>query len=209
MTLQNRVDPWGNLQRHPSKSATLMGNRGILHDEDKKILKLWGHSNWVSCVTNYKNIKRAVFSANNYSELFFLDEVTAFAAGHRPCGGCQNQRYKQFKKAWLSANHADQLLPIKTLDKIIHSDRLNTDNKKKTFQAKISDLPIGTMFEYEGKAIAIFKGNHYLVWSFDGYKNMIQLSPDLLVKVLTPYSFVQAFHHGFIAEFHYSATNTL
>ena len=74
MTLQNRVDPWGNLQRHPSKSATLMGNRGILHDEDKKILKLWGHSNWVSCVTNYKNIKRAVFSANNYSELFFLDE---------------------------------------------------------------------------------------------------------------------------------------
>ena len=206
MTLQNRVDPWGKLNAHPSKSATLMGNRGgKLHNADKQIIKQFSTQSWINCLTTFGNVKREVFG-QSYSELFFLDEATALAAGHRPCGECQNQRYKQFKNAWIHANNTGISLPVKEMDKKIHHDRLTADKNKKTFQAKISDLPMGTFFEHDSKAIVIFKDNHYLVWSFDGYQQEVELPNDLIVNVLTPESFVKAFDEGFIPRFHHSAS---
>ena len=115
-------------------------------------------------------------------------------------------RYKQFKNAWIHANNTGISLPVKEMDKKFHHDRLTADKNKKTFQAKISDLPIGTFFEHDSKAIVVFTDNHYLVWSFDGYQQEVELPNDLIVNVLTPESFVKAFDEGFIPRFHHSAS---
>ncbi len=95
--LQNRVDPWGYL-RATSARGSLMGNRGILHNQEKRIVRPWAHKAWIACLLSYGSVRRAVFAPGNYSELFFLDEATALSAGHRPCGQCQRERYRLFKE---------------------------------------------------------------------------------------------------------------
>mgnify|MGYP007039741725 CR=1 FL=1 len=92
------------------------------------------------------------------------------------------------------------------MDKKIHQDRLTADKDKKTFQAKISDLPIGTFFEHDSKAIVVFTDNYYLVWSFDGYQQEVELPNDLVVDVLTAESFVKAFDEAFIPRVHHSVS---
>ena len=95
MPLQNRVTPSGQLQAVSARGAWL-GNRGILHDENKQIVAPWRHKAWVTCKLDFPGRHRAIFSPNNNSELFFLDEATAFSAGHRPCAECRKDRYNEF-----------------------------------------------------------------------------------------------------------------
>jgi hypothetical protein len=85
IALQNRVTPRGDLEAVPARGAWL-GNRGILHNDQQEIVAPWRHKAWVTCKLEFKGRKRVVFSPGTYSELFFLDEATAFSAGHRPCG---------------------------------------------------------------------------------------------------------------------------
>ena len=80
MTLQNRIDPWSKLNKNPVKTATLMGNRGVLHNKDQQIVRPWKLKAWISCVLSFKGNTRKIFSEGRYSELFFLDEVTSFSA---------------------------------------------------------------------------------------------------------------------------------
>ncbi|MDE1332855.1 hypothetical protein L9W91_12165 [Vibrio aestuarianus] len=87
MSLQNRVSPCGELLTDDARGSWL-GNRGILHNEKKEIIRSWKHKNWVLCELSYKDRRREVFSRNSYSELFFLDEATGLAAGH--CNGTVN-----------------------------------------------------------------------------------------------------------------------
>ena len=96
---QNRVDPWGAFHA-VSNRGTLMGNRGILHNAEQVIVSRWKSKRWLTCALHFKVIRRQVFSPGNYSELFFLDEATAFAAGHRPCNDCRRDRLKDFREAW-------------------------------------------------------------------------------------------------------------
>ena len=95
MPLQNRVSPSGELLADNARGSWL-GNRGILHNEKKEIIRPWKQKNWVLCELNFKERKREVFSQNSYSELFFLDEATALSAGHRPCASCRRQRVDEF-----------------------------------------------------------------------------------------------------------------
>lgn len=206
MTLQNRVNPWGKLHQHPSKKAMLMGNRGgRLHNSNKQIIKQWATQSWIHCLTTFGNIKREVFG-DSYSELFFLDEATALSAGHRPCGECQRKRYQEFKKIWLNINNAGISISAKEMDKRIHQDRINAEKMQHTFQANLSELPIGTFFEYASEAIVVYKENCYLIWSFDGYQKKIELPQNLIVTVLTPQTFVKMFDHGYVPNFHSSAS---
>ncbi|MBT4289856.1 MAG: hypothetical protein HOD92_21225 [Deltaproteobacteria bacterium] len=87
MPLQNRVDPWGRILTSPYR-GTLLGNRGILHNENRQVVKNHQHQNWVTCLLEFKERKRELMSPHHYTELFFLDEATALSAGHRPCGEC-------------------------------------------------------------------------------------------------------------------------
>lgn len=198
--LQNRVNPWGVLCAVGNR-GTLMGNRGILHDKDKRIIRSWAHQGWVICQTSFKGIQRPKpFSTlNSYSELFFLDEATAFAAGHRPCCDCNKERYKLFKKAWTDANCLQEprsFLTMKEIDRTIHSERAARGGGKVTFEALLDSLPIGTMFELNERAFLVTERG-CLPWSFSGYGEPEYIERDTYVKVLTPRSVVSAFKVGF------------
>lgn len=97
MPLQNRVTPFGEIIAHPARGE-LMGNRGILHDASQRLSpSRWRHRHWVTCLTRFKEWQRRVMQPHAYTELFFLDEATALAAGHRPCALCRRERYRSFQ----------------------------------------------------------------------------------------------------------------
>jgi hypothetical protein len=185
-----------------------MGNRGILHNDANEIIKPWAHKAWVVCLTSFKNIKRPKpFSKGNYSELFFLDEATALAAGHRPCAYCQRERHQLFKELWCRANIAEGshlTVNMPEIDKTLHSERAIRGGCKKTYDAVLSSLPFGAMFEHDGNAFLVAsRGN--LPWSFDGYGSPIHIDDTATVRVLTPPSIIRTFEIGFLPDLHPSA----
>jgi hypothetical protein len=205
--LQNRVDPRGALHA-VADHGTLMGNRGILHDANNQIVKQWQHKSWVTCVLQFNGIKRTPFTPNNYSELFFLDEATSLAAGHRPCGYCQRPRYQLFKDAWFKSNTSNEesaLRSIGALDKAMHAERALPGGGKKTYASVLADLPLGTMFESDGVIFLNWSAGH-LPWSFKGYASPVKLPAATSVQVLTPLPVVRMFECGFTPMVHPTAT---
>lgn len=204
--LQNRVDPRGALHA-VAEHGTLMGNRGILHDATDKIVKQWQHNSWVTCDLNFPGPKRKLFSPNNYSELFFLDEVTSLSAGHRPCGFCQKPRFKLFKNIWFKANASAVIGPfsgIGVIDKALHAERAVRGGGKVSYFATLADLPSGVMFEIDGVIYLNWSSGH-LPWSFKGYDLPVSIASSSSVKVLTPVSVVRMFANGFTPEVHSTA----
>lgn len=206
MTLQNRVDPWGALQAVSARGA-LMGNRGVIHNDHKQIIAQWRHPHWVTCKLNFKNVQREVFSPNQYSELFFLDEATALSAGHRPCGECRRERFNEFKMSWCKANldgALHKVVPIGQIDKQLHMERAARGGKKVTHQCAFETLPDGTFLEIGGKAILLWQKCFYQ-WSPYGYeRSSILLASSEVVTVLTPVSIVKMFQMGFTPQVHES-----
>ncbi|MCA0327328.1 MAG: hypothetical protein LCH89_17260 [Proteobacteria bacterium] len=202
--LENRVNPWGQLCAVADRGS-LMGNRGILHGSSNEILRQWAHKSWVTCLLSYKGIKRPKpFSPGNYSELFFLDEATAFAAGHRPCTFCQRERSMSFKKAWLSANvpiEQQSNFRLSSLDAQLHQERVANGGSKNTYEAHVSELPNGTIFQHSGHAYLIADGA-CRQWSFQGYAVSQSPPSSAMVSVLTPRSVVAAFLQGFQPKVH-------
>lgn len=206
MPLQNRVDPAGQLHAVP-QYGTRMGNRGILHDAAKNIKRQWAHKAWVACLTDFGGTQRAVFSEGNYSELFFLDDVSALAAGHRPCKSCQRELHIAFKAAWLAANRdpADTaFVPIGAIDSQLHAERAIAGGTKRVFEAALGTLPNGAMFRH-GDAILLAWANGLLRWSFDGYQPAPALPADTSVSVLTPPSIIAMLVQGYRPRVHPSA----
>ena len=104
MPRQNRVNPFGELISTSAKGL-FMGNRGVLHDNQRRLTdKRWTHQHWIICLTEFKDRKRPLMSPGCYTELFFIDESTALAAGHRPCAECRRKAYNHFKQAWIKGN---------------------------------------------------------------------------------------------------------
>lgn len=183
-----------------------MGNRGVLHNAEQKVVKQWAHERWLTCLLQFEGIQRAKpFSTlNNYSELFFLDEATAFSAGHRPCHFCQRKRSAAFKAAWTAANvPAETFVPMPTIDTALHKERAHRDGTKVSFKAPVGELPLGSMFAVEGAAFLVADRGH-LPWSFNGYGAPTVFAPELIAEVLTPRSIVNAFRHGFAPHVHAS-----
>lgn len=204
--LQNRVDPWGRLCRVEAR-GTLMGNRGILHNERQEIVRQSARTAWVTCELAYQGWRRPKpFSTlNNYSELFFLDEATAFAAGHRPCTTCRRERSTAFKTAWRAANAPDSsAVSLADIDKVLKAERTDSKGKKITHEARVGDLPAGTMVAVDGVAHVVTQRG-LLPWSFSGYGVLQRFRPESMVEVITPRSVVGAFRHGFEPELHPSA----
>lgn len=207
MPLQNRVDPWGRFHAVNAHGA-LMGNRGVLHNEQKQIVAPWRGKAWLTCKIEFQGIRRKQFGSGTYSELFFMDEATAFAAGHRPCADCRRDRFNEFKAAWVASNR--DLLPtarptMAQIDNVIHSERASKDGDKITFETPLKDLPQGVMVEVSGVALLVWRGA-LLPWSFDGYASSNDaLPPSSIVRVLTPGPVVQVFASGFTPDVHPSA----
>lgn len=205
MPLQNRVDPYGHLIA-VSARGSFLGNRGILHDENKEIVSQYKHKAWVTCALSFKGIKREIFGPNRYSELFFLDEATAFSAGHRPCAHCRKARYNEFKAAWIAANAdaSDSKVSVQQIDDVLHKERVTKGAKKVTYTAHLADLPNGTFVEFDDKPHLLWDKALYQ-WSPEGYKKSdVAVLAIGSVTVLTPRSVVNIYNHGFLPELHMS-----
>ena len=199
--LQNRVDPEGTLIRTSARGAW-MGNRGLLHDHHQKVLRAFKLKAWITCVLEFKGRKRTVMTPNRYTELFFLDEVTAFSAGHRPCFECRRQEADRFKSLWLRSNSEygfNEHTPIGEIDNILHRERIDSKGSKVTYEENIRDLPDGSFIRWQGKPALVARGMLH-PWSPFGYLAAIALPASGMVTVLTPASIVATFHAGYIPQ---------
>jgi len=204
MPLENRVTPCGIIERNTAK-GTLMGNRGVLHTANKELKRQFKTKAWITCVLEFKARKRELMSPGLYTELFFLDEVTAFSAGHRPCAECRRPRYNEFRDAWILANNQerDSVIRAPQMDNVLHTERIDGDQKV-TWPHSLAGLPHGTMFQAGNKTYALCDGE-VLEWNFEGYSAAIKEDLPETVDVLTPRSVVNIFMTGFRPEFHSSA----
>lgn len=200
MPLQNRVGPWGRLHAVPAR-GTLTGNRGIIHDAQKRIVAQYRSKAWITCALEYKGRRRVPMGGRSWTELFFLDEATAFAAGHRPCAYCRRERFNEFKAAWIAANpgRVSKNPKIQEIDAVLHEERLNPDGSKRTWEAELGSLPDGVMVEIERKAWLV-KGKYLREWQFRGYSTRREKSDHQRIIVLTARSVVAAIRDGFSAN---------
>ena len=200
MPLQNRVNPRGEIEINSARGH-LMGNRGVLHNSKKALVKPFKNKAWITCLLEFKGRSRQLMSPNQYTELFFYDEVTAFAAGHRPCAECRRARYNEFKEAWslcYSSSPAAKI-SVKDIDEILHSERIENENKL-TWKSPLQTLPHGTMFQLGSDFYAVYE-NGILKWSYEGYQPVCSEKLPDEVDVLTPESIVLLFAKGFKPEF--------
>ncbi len=196
--LQNRVDPWGNIIRTPARGAWI-GNRGVLHNEQQQILRPFRLKAWITCVLEFKGRSRPIMAPNRWTELFFLDEATAFSAGHRPCFECRREDAVRFKRHWISGNPSygfDQRTSINEIDKIIHAERISSSGEKVTYEAFLAALPMGSFVAHEGKPHQVRDGL-LVPWSPLGYGPGIAVPKNAKAVVLTPASIVNAFRSGY------------
>ena len=137
MTLQNRVTPFGEIVAVTAR-GTLMGNRGCLHDAERRIIKTSARVAWVTCRLEWKDIRRTIMAPGKYTELFFLDEATALAAGHRPCGDCRAERLDEFKRAWAAGVEGRPGVAALALniDPVMKLDRAERRGAQRRFTAR-------------------------------------------------------------------------
>jgi hypothetical protein len=212
MPLQNRVDPFGQLHANPSRGL-FMGNRGgRLHDPLTKRLfaRRWTNKSWIICACAFKDRRRAVWGTQqngrpSYTELFFLDEVTALAAGHRPCFECRRQAAKAYALAF--AETTGGVTPrVREIDEPLHAQRLAAGAKPRLLtHGEVDDLPDGAMVA-DGAQVYATRSGMALPWSFDGYgaaAAFSQLTGDL--TLITPASTVVALCKGYRPVWHPSA----
>lgn len=205
--LQNRVNPYSDIEASSSR-GTMMGNRRVLHNSDKVIVRKWSGHRWLYCLLECDGIKRELMSPRFYTELFFLDEATALSAGHRPCSSCLPKKVKDFRTKWLAANSCNYELPnsdLVSIDNIIHSERIDQNDCQVNYLAKAIEQPDGVFIEMDGKPYLKWK-NRLLEWSHAGYISGQDIANDLDVKVLTPKSLVRCIDGGFTPDVHDTAS---
>ncbi len=201
MTLQNRVLPTGEIAATPER-GTLMGNRGVLHNADRQLGKArWRHPHWVTCVLDFKDRRRKLMQPGAYTELFFLDEPTALAAGHRPCGECRRAAFRRFVSLFHAANGTATLDEI---DRLMHRDRVTRRRAQVRHTAPLERLPDGA-FILQNDAPHLVWGGHILRYSPGGYTAALARSTGP-ATVITPASTVATLAAGYRPVPHPSAT---
>lgn len=196
--LQNRVNPYGDLITTPARGSWT-GTRGTIHNYQQEIVRPFKHKAWITCLLEFKGRKRTVMSPNKYTELFFLDEATAFAAGHRPCCECRRADFNRFKTAWLTGNpeyNFTAKTAITQIDDVLQNERIDKHHEKTVFYENFENIPAGCFVVYNDEPHLVYNCAFYL-WTPFGYgKEIIPRKAELL-KVLTPRSIVNAFIAGY------------
>ncbi len=209
MPHQNRVTPFNELIATAGRGS-LMGNRGILHDGQGRIIRLFAHRVWITCLLDFRGRYRRVMTPGRYTHLFFLDEATALAAGHRPCGECRRADYVRFKGAWATVRKLNAE-PLKAggIDSVLHPERVAGRGKhriKPTFTAKFGSIPDGAMFHRgQGDRMALlkWKGRTW-IWSAEGYQEGPMVGQAQSCEVLTPKTVVDVIRAGYLPSVHRS-----
>lgn len=204
MPLQNRVTPFGEIVAVAARGE-LLGNRGVLHDEARQVVRRWQSRRWIACETAFKDRRRPVMSPGLYTELFFLDEATSLAAGHRPCAECRRADYERFRDAWVLAVGGARPA-AGTMDERLRADRLTADGRQRRHAANIDALPDGTFVALADQAADAFlvRGPLAHRWSPNGYSDAIERTPTMRVAVLTPRCTVQTLAAGYVPRWHES-----
>jgi hypothetical protein len=184
MPLQNRVTPLGELIADPAR-GTVYGNRGCLHDEHGTIVRRFQAKRWIACRLEFKGRRRVEkLQPGRYTELFFLDEATALAAGHRPCAECRRQDYNRFL-------HLVDETRAGAIDERLHAERLGPYQS-----APLDDLPDGT-FVLRGGEPWLVRGDRLLRWTPGGYTARVARPRNERATVVTPPSLVGVLRAGF------------
>jgi hypothetical protein len=206
MALTNRVTPDGHIIATRAR-GTLMGNRGgMMHRLDKTLgPRQWVGKAWITCRLSFKGRWREVMGPNSYTELFFLDEATSFAAGHRPCYECRRQDAISFAELWAEAHgQGGGRAKAGDIDTVLHGERLTRGSQKATFEAEVGNLPTGAFVRWTNGAYLVIGGRLFR-WSPEGYTAALEVAPELVVDVLTPRSTLAVFQAGYDADVHESA----
>jgi hypothetical protein len=203
MPLQNRVTPFGELMATPARGL-LFGNRGGRFHTDAKTLtaRRWASRQWICCVLDFKGRRRDVWG-RFYTELFFLDEPTALAAGHRPCFECRRKDAEAFAEAWRKAHRLPMRPYADEMDDVLHGERLQ-GRAKRLHRRKIDTLPDGAFVALEGEACAI-RGDALLRWTPQGYDVRKPRPRGVTIDVLTPPAILTVLSEGYKPHWHPSA----
>ncbi len=180
MPWRNRVNPFGEVEAVPER-GTLMGNRGCLINARRELVKPFQLKRWISCVLEFKGRRHPIMTPGLWTELFFLDEATALAAGHRPCCECRRPAAQQFLKLWNQAN-GQSFTRFPQLDEALHAERLRAHHPL-TFAN-------GVFVAYEKTPLLLFNGQFY-PWTPAGYREPViqpaklhQLTPPSIARTL-------------------------
>jgi len=190
---RNRVSPRGSIIAVPGR-GTWMGNRGRLHEGTgaRDIVRDHRGKAWITCLLEFKGRHSQQWAPTHYTQLFFLDEAVAFAAGHRPCAECRRSDYRAYQRAW-QQNHGGAMPYAKDMDAVLQRER-NGEPQKHSW----SSLPDGTFVDTdEGPAVIV--GDHLAVFDDDAYAYILQLPRPATgsVSVLTPPSNVAVLRAGY------------
>jgi hypothetical protein len=201
--LQNRVLPTGTIVADPARGL-FTGNRGILHDAGRGLgTARWRHPHWIVCALSHpRGIRRRVMSPGTWTELFFLDEAVALAAGHRPCAYCRRPAFLAFQTAWIAAGLPGRTAP--EIDRTLHAARVARSRAQITHKAEIATLPDGT-FIAVANAPALLCGDRLLPYVPKGYGPPLPRQSCGQVTVLTPAPTVATLIAGYRPELHGSA----
>ena len=204
MPRQNRVAPDGTLIAVPDRGL-FWGNRGGLHDRAGRLVRYSRGRAWAICVLEFKGRRRQLWAPGRLTELFFLDEATGLAAGHRPCGECRYRDYQAFKRSWAAA-FASGVPGVGEIDAQLHADRLVRPGIRRTYTAPLSGLPDGAMVEADGAPWLVHDGG-LLAWTPSGYRDRVrrQDAPAAPVTVITPRATVAVLAAGYRPVIHPSA----
>ena len=206
MPLQNRVTPTGDIVADPNRGI-FTGNRGIIHDPATRTLlkKRWSSPAWITCVCEFRGWRRQVMGSRSWTELFFLDEATAFAAGHRPCFFCRRDDANRFRSCWQQGNGVKDIR-AKEMDAVLHRERLERGKKRlHPLPVPLAELPDGAMVQAGGASFLILRGRA-LLWSMAGYRAADRAIKDAML--LTPPSTLRAISAGYRPVLHASAVGS-
>jgi hypothetical protein len=197
MPRPNRVTPFGDLVAVPERGL-VYGNRGCLHDEHGRIRRRYAGRRWIACRLRFRGWHRApLLQPGRFTELFFLDEATAFAAGHRPCALCRSADFRRFVEIW-AAQHPGET-KVDAIDRRLHAERLDDSRRAaRTHRTPYSDLPDGAMAVVDSEAWLVLADGLWR-WSAGGYTERIR-RPTGTAEVLTPPSLLAVLGTGWSGE---------
>lgn len=209
MPHKNRVNPFGDIIARPERGL-FTGNRGgELHNEQGEIVTPYTNKSWIICALSFKGRKAQIMEPGHYTHLFFLDEATGLAAGHRPCFECRREQAVDFRTAWVRSIGGDVNSPpnITELDGLLHGERYTEasrkwDRQKRTYEESYTTLPDGAFVLVDRMPHLIWHRALYL-WTPGGYCAPVPI-PEGKATVLTPRSSVGALRQGYRPVVHCS-----
>jgi hypothetical protein len=200
--LRNRVTPAGELIATAHR-GTMYGNRGVLHNDDLALVRRYQVRRWLVCVLEFRGRRRPLMRPRRYTELFFLDEAVALAAGHRPCAECRHAAYQSFRTAWAAASGLTAQPAADEIDQVLHRQRCLAGGARVTYPALPRELPDGVFIVHRDEFwLAKDDGLHR--WTPSGYTDRIDQF-DGPAAVLTPRATVDAIRAGYRPLTHPSA----